>query len=223
MISIKPYRLKQKAIKHHRNQLTNNEHNMKTRVEAFALLSDYTQNPSLIKHALCVEAAMRWYAKHFNQTPEELEKFALTGLLHDFDYEKYPTPTSPDGHPYKGNQILKELGYPEEILRAIMGHALYTGVPRDTLLAKTLFAVDELSGFVTASVLVRPDKSLHTIEARSVIKKMKDKQFARGCNREEMLLGAQELGVEYETHVTNVIQGLREIASELGLAGVAVA
>lgn len=196
---------------------------MKTRAEAFATLSAHTQNPSLIKHALCVEAAMRWYAKHFDQSLDEIEKFGITGLLHDFDYEKYPNPTPPDGHPYKGNQILKELDYPEDVLRAIMGHALYTEVPRDTLLAKTLFAVDELSGFVTASVLVRPDKSLHTIEAKSVIKKMKDKQFARGCNREEMLLGAQELGVEYETHVTNVIHGLREIAAELGLNGAGIA
>ena len=193
---------------------------IKTRTEALALLSEYTKTESLIKHALSVECAMRWYASHFGKDAAEIEKWAMTGLLHDFDYEMFPTSEPPDGHPYKGNSILAELGYPDDLRRAIMGHALYTNTPRDTELARTLFAVDELSGLVTASVLVRPDKSLHTLEAKSVIKKMKDKHFARGCNRDEIRLGAQELGIEFEAHVGNVISAMRGIAKELGLDGV---
>ena len=192
---------------------------MKTRDEALALLTEYTKSESLLKHAYSVEAAMRWYADYFKQPQDELEKWGLTGLLHDFDYEAFPNPVDPDGHPYKGNQILLELGYPEDLCKAIMGHATYSGVPRDTLMAKTLFAVDELSGLVTAATLVRPDKSLHSLTAKSVIKKMKDKGFAKGCNRDDIKLGAEELELELSQHIENVISGLKGIASELGLDG----
>lgn len=192
---------------------------MKTRDEAMALLTEYTQSASLIKHALSVECAMRWYAAHFGLSDAEADTWGITGLLHDFDYEKYPEPVSPDGHPFKGNQILGELGYPDDVRRAIMGHALYSGVPRDTQMAKALFAVDELSGLVTASVLVRPDKNIHNLEAKSVLKKMKDKAFARGCNRDDIRLGAEEMGIDLEVHVGNVIKAMQGRASELGLAG----
>jgi len=191
--------------------------------EALALLKEYTQSESLLKHALAVEAAMRWYAQSQDLSSEALELWGMTGLLHDFDYEKFPEPFAadgtPDGHPFKGNKILAELGYPEELRTAIMGHASYTNVPRTTALDKTLFAVDELSGLVTASVLVRPDRSILTLEPKSVLKKMKDKAFARGCNRDDIRLGAQELGIELEQHVANVIAALRGEALALGLAG----
>lgn len=190
---------------------------MKTRTEAHALLCEYTKNESLMKHGLAVEAAMRWYAEHFQQSPEEIEKWCITGLLHDFDYEQHPCGDPPDGHPFFGERLLGELGYPEDIRRAILGHAQYSGVPRDTLMAKTLFAVDELAGFVTASALVRPDKSLKTLEAPSVVKKMKDKAFAKGCNRDDIRQGAEELGVELSQHITNVIAAMRLISNELGL------
>ncbi|MBX7144046.1 MAG: HAD family hydrolase [Oligoflexia bacterium] len=196
---------------------------MKTRAEAYALLTEFTQSQSLLKHALAVETCMRWYAEKAGLSKEELEKWGMTGLLHDFDYERYPNPTPPDGHPYKGNQILAERGYPDDMRKAIMGHALYTNTPRDTNMAKTLFAVDELSGLVTASVLVRPDKNIHNLEAKSVLKKMKDKAFARGCNRDDIRLGAQELGVELETHIANVITALQGQADSLGLAGAVAA
>lgn len=194
---------------------------MPNRSDALALLRDYVQSESLIKHMLGVEAAMRWYATHFGCSAEEVDAWGIAGLLHDFDYERFPEPVAPDGHPFKGNQILAELGYSEEIRTAIMGHATYTNVPRATQMAKTLFAVDELSGLVTASVLVRPDKSIHNLEAKSVIKKMKDKAFARGCNREDIKLGAEELGIEMTMHVENVISAMKAIAPELGLQGVA--
>lgn len=187
------------------------------REEALALLHEYTQSASLLKHALAVEAAMRWYGSHFGEPLTEIEKWGITGLLHDFDYERYPNPEAPDGHPYKGNTILTELGYPEDIRTAIMGHGTFTGVARHSRMAKALFAVDELSGLVTASALVRPDKSLLTLEASSVLKKMKDKAFARGCNRDDIKLGAEELGIELPQHVGNVIQALRGIASQLEL------
>jgi predicted hydrolase (HD superfamily) len=192
---------------------------MKTRSEALALLHEYVQSESLRKHMLGVEAAMRWYANHFGCPPSEVESWGIAGLLHDFDYEKFPEPTAPDGHPFKGNQILNDLGYPDDIRTAIMGHATYTGTPRITQMAKTLFAVDELSGLVTASVLVRPDKCIHNLEAKSVIKKMKDKAFARGCNRDDIKLGAEELGLEMAVHVENVISAMKAIAPELGLDG----
>ena len=187
-----------------------------SRDSAWALLNEYTKSESLLKHALAVEAAMRWYAEYFKQSPEEIEKWGITGLIHDFDYEQYPTATD---HPFKGNQILKEVGYPDDIREAIMGHATYSGVPRTSLMARALFAVDELSGLVTASVLVRPDKSIHNLEVKSVRKKMKDKAFARGVNRDDVILGAQELGIELEQHIANVVEGLRRASKELGLSG----
>ena len=190
---------------------------MPTLSDAHSLLRDYTQSESLLKHARAVSVAMAWYAEYFKQSAEEIEKWTMTGILHDFDYEKFPEPTSPDGHPYKGNTILGELGYPEDVRKAIMGHALYTNTPRDTLMAKTLFAVDELAGLITASVYVRPDKSILTLETSSVTKKMKDKAFARGCNRDDIKLGAAELGIELTQHVTNVLTAMKGKAEELGL------
>ena len=183
---------------------------MKTRLEALALLREYTESISLIRHGMFVECCMRWYARYYNCSLEEQEKWGITGLIHDFDYEKYPEPTAPDGHPFKGEQILAGLGVDADIREAIMGHALYSGVPRVTQMAKTLFAVDELSGLIMASVLVRPDKSIAALEPKSVLKKMKDKAFARGCNRDDIRLGAQELEIELETHVGNCIQAMKE-------------
>lgn len=187
----------------------------KTRNEALALLSEYTQSPSLLKHAFAVEASMRWYAEHFGLSAAEVEKWGITGLLHDFDYEKYPEPTAPDGHPFKGNTVLKDSGYDDDIRAAIMGHALYTNTPRETQMAKALFAVDELSGLVMASVLVRPDKKIAELETKSVSKKMKDKAFARGCNRDDIRNGAIELGIELEVHITNVITAMKGAAGAL--------
>ena len=192
-----------------------------TREDAFALLSEYTKTESLIKHALAVEAAMLWYAEHFGiSDPAEIEKWRITGLLHDFDYEKFPQPdpVKREGHPFSGETILTELGYPEDIRLAILGHANFSGVPRETQMAKTLYAVDELSGLIVASVYVRPDRSLMTIEAKSVLKKMKDKSFAAGCNRDEIREGAADLGIELGQHISNCIEGLRRSAAELGLA-----
>jgi predicted hydrolase (HD superfamily) len=181
-----------------------------SRENAYALLAEYTQSPSLLKHAQTVEAAMLWYAKHFDQSAEDSLLWGITGLLHDFDYEKYPEPVSPNGHPFMGCSILEESGYPEAMRRAILGHAQYSGVPRDTLMAKVLFAVDELCGLTIASALVRPDKSLANLEPRSILKKMKDKAFARGCNRDDIRQGAEELGIALEDHVANVLKALQE-------------
>lgn len=189
---------------------------MKNRTESLTLLKEYTDSESLVRHGLAVEAAMRWYATHFGESPESIEAWGIAGLLHDLDWERFP-----DNHPYEGNKILREAGYSEDILAAIMGHANFTGVARESKMAKTLFAVDELSGLVTASVLVRPDKSIFNLEAKSVLKKMKDKAFARGCNRDDITQGATELGIPLETHTHNVILSLREIAPELGLQGLA--
>lgn len=194
---------------------------MLNREQSLALLHEYTQSASLLKHAMAVEAGMRWYAQHHGLSAEETELWGITGLLHDFDYERYPDPTPPDGHPYHGNRILESLGYPIEMREAIMGHAEYTGTPRTTLLAKTLFAVDELSGLITAAVLVRPDRCIHQLEPRSVLKKMKDKAFARGCNREDIKCGAEEIGVPLETHIANLITAMRAHAKDLGLEGTA--
>jgi len=195
---------------------------MKTRTEALALLQKHTKSESLLKHAFAVEAAMRWYGTKNGVSADDLELWGMTGLLHDFDYEEFPDPAQ-GGHPYKGNAILAELGYPETLRTAIMGHATFSNVPRETLMAKTLFAVDELSGLVTASVLVRPDRSIMALEAKSVMKKMKDKAFARGCNRDDITLGASELAIPLDQHVSNVISALRGIADQLGLRGVEVA
>jgi predicted hydrolase (HD superfamily) len=189
-----------------------------SRDQALAIVHEYTQSESLRKHMLAVEAAMRAYAIRFSENPE---RWGLTGLIHDFDYERFPnaehSPT--DGHPAHGVGVLRERGWPEDILQAILGHATYSGVPRTTPMAKALFAVDELTGLVTATALVRPSKSLLEVDARSVRKKMKDKAFARGVNRDDVLLGAQELGVDLDEHIQFVVDAMRASAADLGLAG----
>jgi putative nucleotidyltransferase with HDIG domain len=184
---------------------------MPTRDDAFALLNEYTKNPNLVKHALAVEAAMRTYARKFGEDEEE---WALVGLIHDFDYERWPS--APD-HPLKGAEILAERGYPEHIIGAVKSHAPYLSVPRETLLEKALFAVDELTGFIIAVALVRPTKSLMDVEVSSVKKKLKQKAFAAAVNREEIVEGAQELGVELDEHIQTVIEALQGVADELGL------
>jgi putative nucleotidyltransferase with HDIG domain len=183
---------------------------------AWGLLTEFTQSESLRKHALAVEACMRAYAKKFG---ENQDLWGIVGLIHDFDYEKYPTP---EEHPYKGNEILKERGYSDEIRRAIMSHAEYSGVSRDTPMEKALFACDELAGFITACALVKPGKSLAEVEAKSVRKKMKDKAFARSVNRNDITSGAAELGVDLEEHIAFCIEAMKGIAKELGLDGNAV-
>ena len=197
-----------------------------TRTEAWTLLNEYTQSPGLLKHALAVEACMGAYgeqqaaalelsADHAN---ELRETYRITGLLHDFDYEKYP---SAEEHPFVGNKILAEQQWPEEIREAIMGHAQYSGVARKTHLAKALFACDELAGFLTAVALVKPTKSIFDVDPQSVRKKMKDKAFARGVHREDIISGAQELGVELDAHIGFCIAAMRSHAEALGLEGVA--
>jgi putative nucleotidyltransferase with HDIG domain len=189
-----------------------------SRAEAVALMHEYTASESLRKHMLSVEAAMRAYAEKFGEDPE---RWGLAGLIHDFDYERYPNAThSPtEEHPAQGVRILRERGWPDDVLQAILGHATYSGIPRETTMAKALFAVDELTGLVTATALVRPSKSLHEVDARSVRKKMKDKAFARGVSRDDVLLGAQELGVDLDAHIQFVIDAMRARAAELGLDG----
>lgn len=183
------------------------------REEAWKILNEYTQNPSLIKHALAVEASMRAYAAKFG---ENVEKWGIVGLLHDFDYEQYPTP---EQHPFVGCEILKEKGYPDDMIQAILGHAEYSGVPRETLMAKTLFAVDELSGFVTAVALVRPSKSIFDVDVKSVKKKLKDKAFAKGVSREDVEKGFVEMQIEPDEHIAFVIDALKAEADSLGLRG----
>ena len=183
------------------------------RETAWGLLTEFTQSDSLRKHALSVEACMRAYARKLNGD-EVL--WGVVGLLHDFDYEKYP---SLDDHPSKGNEILKERGYPEEIRRAIMSHAEYTGVSRDSAMEKALFACDELAGFITAVALIKPGKSLAEVDAKSVRKRMKDKAFARKVNRDDIVNGAVALGVDLDEHITFCIEALKPIADELGLDG----
>jgi putative nucleotidyltransferase with HDIG domain len=184
---------------------------MNQREAGWCLLTEFTQSESLRKHALAVEACMRAYARKHG-ADEEL--WGLVGLIHDFDYEKYPTA---EEHPYKGNEILKERGYSDEVRRAIMSHAEYSGVPRETPMEKTLFACDELAGFITACALVKPGKSLAEVEAGSVRKKMKDKAFARSVNRNDITIGAAGLGVDLEEHIAFCIAAMRGIAGELGL------
>ena len=188
------------------------------REQTLALMHEYTASDSLRKHMLSVEAAMRAYAEKFG---EDVERWGTTGLIHDFDYERYPnsehSPT--EGHPAEGVRILRDRGYPEDILRAILGHATYSGVPRDTPMAKTLFAVDELTGLITATALVRPTKNVHEVEAKSVRKKMKDKAFARGVSREDVMTGAEELGVDLDMHIAFVIAAMQAVAADIGLAG----
>ncbi|MGO9270670.1 MAG: HD domain-containing protein [Terriglobia bacterium] len=181
------------------------------RSSAWELLCEYTQSENLRKHALAVEACVRAYAARFG---EDEERWGVTALIHDFDYEVYPN--APD-HPLKGSEILKEKGYPEEVRRAILGHADYTGVPRDTLMARALFACDEVAGFITACSLVRPDR-IKTLEAKSVRKRMKDKAFARSVSREDIVKGAEELGVPLDEHIAFCIEAMRAVADQLGLA-----
>jgi putative nucleotidyltransferase with HDIG domain len=187
-----------------------------SREEALALMREYTSSESLRKHMLAVEAAMRAYAVRFGEDPQ---KWGITGLLHDFDYERFPNEShSPtEEHPSRGVRVLRERGCPEEVLDAILGHATYTGVPRTTLLARTLFAVDELTGLITATALVKPSRSVRDVDARSVRKKMKDKAFARGVNRDDIASGAAELGVEIDEHIAFVIAAMQTESEALGL------
>jgi putative nucleotidyltransferase with HDIG domain len=186
---------------------------MNQREAAWCLLTEFTQSESLRKHALAVEACMRAYARKLGG---DEEIWGVTGLLHDFDYERWP---SLEDHPYRGNEILAQRGWPEEIRRAIMSHAEYSGVTRDTPMEKALFACDELAGFITACTLVKPSKSLMEVEAKSVRKKMKDKAFARSVNRDDIVNGAADLGVELEEQIAFCIEAMRGIAGELGLEG----
>ena len=192
--------------------------NVPPRAETLALMHEYTASESLRKHMLAVEAAMRAYAKKFG---EDEERWGAAGLIHDFDYEKFPneahSPT--EEHPSQGVRVLREKGYPEDVLQAILGHAHYTDTPRETKMAKTLFAVDELTGLITATALVRPSKSVHEVDARSVRKKMKDKAFARGVNRDDVINGAADLGVDLDEHIAFVIAAMQARSADLGLSG----
>ncbi|NLM48240.1 MAG: HD domain-containing protein [Epulopiscium sp.] len=185
-----------------------------TRDEAYELLKKYTESESLIKHALAVEAAMRGYAKKFN---EDVEFWGITGLIHDLDYELYP-----DKHPLEGVKILEENGYPVELIEAVKGHADHTNTPRQPLLAKTLYAVDELSSFIIAYILVRPNKSFEDIQLKSIKKKLKDKAFARGVDRDIIKKGAEELGVDLDEHIMTVADALVEREKELNQMGVSL-
>jgi putative nucleotidyltransferase with HDIG domain len=192
--------------------------NIPSRSDALALMHEYTASDSLRKHMLSVEAAMRAYAEHFGEDPE---RWGLAGLIHDFDYERYPnaehSPT--EEHPAWGVRLLRDRGWPEDVLQAILGHASYSGVPRETRMARALFAVDELTGLITATALVKPTKSVHDVDAKSVRKKMKDKAFAKGVNRDDVILGTQELGIDLDTHIQFVIDAMRRSADAIGLAG----
>jgi len=183
------------------------------RDEAWQLLTEYTKSDSLLKHAMAVEAALRGYARLFGENEEE---WGLVGLLHDFDYERWP---SLDDHPFRGCEILREKGYPEWVTRAILSHADYSGVPRESRLEKTLWACDEMAGFITAAALVRPSKSVLDLEAASMVKRMTDKAFARAVKREDLRGGAEILGVPLDEHIANVIGFMRERADALGLRG----
>ena len=184
------------------------------REKGWCLLTEFTQSESLRKHALAVEACVRAYARNFG---EDEETWGLVGLIHDFDYEKYP---SAEDHPFRGSEILAERGVSEEIRRAILSHADYSGVPRVSKLEKTLFACDELAGFITAVALVKPSKSLDEVDAKSVRKRMKDKAFARSVNRQDIVNGAADLGVDLDEHITFCVEAMKTIAERLGLAGV---
>ena len=184
-----------------------------SRDRAWALVTEHVQSESLRKHLLGVEAAVRGYAR---AAGEDEEAWGFVALIHDFDYEKYP---DRENHPFRGVEILKSLGYPEWVTRAILSHADYSGVPRESALEKTLFACDELCGFITAAALVRPSKSILDLEASSVIKRMKDKAFARAVPREDLKKGAEELGLPLDVHITNVIGFMRDQADTLGLRG----
>ena len=188
-----------------------------TRETAWNLLTEFTQSESLRKHALAVEACMRaCSSKYGDGSPEAENLWSIVGLIHDFDYERWP---SLDDHPYRGNEILQERGYPEQIRRAIMSHAEYTGVTRDTPMEKALFACDELAGFITAVALIKPSKSLAEVDVKSVRKRMKDKAFARKVNRDDIINGAKNLGVDLDEHIAFCIEALKPVAKELGLDG----
>ncbi|HZK66007.1 MAG TPA: HDIG domain-containing protein [Chloroflexota bacterium] len=184
-----------------------------TRSDAMALLTEYTKSESLIKHALAVEAAMRAYARRFGEDPD---RWGVVGLIHDFDYEQNPTWET---HVYEGIRILRERGWPEDMVLVVASHANYMDVPRDDPMRKALFAVDELSGFISAVALVRPSKSVMDVEPSSVKKKMKDKAFARSVSREDIVSGAEALGVPLEEHIAFVTEAMKVKAGELGLAG----
>lgn len=187
-----------------------------TRADALALMQEYTASDSLRKHMLGVEASMRAYAERYD---EDVERWGLAGLMHDFDYERFPnaarSPT--DQHPSDGVRILRSRGYPEDVLDAIMGHAAYTGTPRVSLMSRALFAVDELTGLITATALVKPSRAVADVEARSVRRKMKDKAFARGVSREDVIQGAEELGVDLDDHIAFVLAAMQRAAESLGL------
>jgi len=183
------------------------------RAAAWRLLTEYTSSENLRKHALAVKACMRAYARKFG---EDEEKWGVVGLIHDFDYDRWP---SLEDHPYRGNEILSQLGWSEEIRNAVMSHADYTGVPRQSRMEKALFACDELAGFITAAALVRPDKSIHSLEAKSVRRRMKDKAFARSVSRDDIINGAADLGVDLDEHIAFCIDAMKQIAPELGLEG----
>ncbi|MGC9520449.1 MAG: HDIG domain-containing metalloprotein [Anaerolineae bacterium] len=186
-----------------------------TREEAWNLLNEYTHSPNLIKHALAVEAGMRAYARRFD---EDEEKWGIVGLIHDFEYEKYPN-LGPEGHPFKGAEILREKGWPEELIRAVQAHAPYiTGVSPDSTMEKAIYAVDELTGLIVAVALVRPSKSIMDVKVSSVKKKWKDKSFAAGVNREDIEKGAELLGVPLSEHIGVVLKAMQDIADDLGLA-----
>jgi putative nucleotidyltransferase with HDIG domain len=187
---------------------------MPDRQEAWELLCEYTKGESLRKHALAVETAMQACAGKYGGPDEDVNEWGIAGLLHDFDYEMFP---GMDEHPFKGATILCGRGYPDRIIRAIMGHATYTGVPRDTAMAKALFASDELCGFLVACALVRPTRSLDDLEVSSVKKKLKDKAFARTVNRDDIRQGAEELGVPIEEHIQFLIETLKPVQKEIGL------
>jgi putative nucleotidyltransferase with HDIG domain len=184
-----------------------------SRSAAWELLTEYTKSESLLKHALAVEAAVRGYARSFG---EDEEAWGVVALLHDFDYERWP---SLEDHPFRGSEILREKGYPEWVVLAILSHADYSGVPREGRLEKTLFACDEMAGFITAASLVRPSKSVLDLEPSSVVKRMKDRAFARGVKREDLRAGAELLGLPLEEHIANVIAFMRPQAEALGLKG----
>ena len=183
------------------------------RDKALTLLKEYTLKDGLLNHAYAVEAALKAYARHFG---EDVEYWGVVGLLHDFDYERFPTA---EEHPFKGAEILKEKGYPDEMITAILSHAPYTGVPRQSLLEKSLFAVDELTGFIIGCALVRPDRKISSVKVKSIKKKMKDKAFCRNVSRDDLKEGPAALGVEFEEHCQRVIDAMASISADLGFEG----
>ena len=186
---------------------------MPTRDDAWALLTEWTQSDALRKHGRAVEGAVGWYAQNrFGKSGAELDTWRSAGLLHDFDYERFP-----ETHPVEGANELRRRGYPDEVVDAVLGHGDHTGVPRTSDLARTVYACDEMSGFVIAVALVRPNRSLDEVDPRAVAKKMKDKGFARQVPRDQLIKGADELGIPFEEHVENVIAGLKTVRSDLGL------